>query len=178
MGQLKHLTLIWRFKIGQGLHSSYICKMKKERLFVYGSLMGGIQSPIATYLKSNSIFLGEGKVNGILLDIGHYPGLVYEPQSKKSVLGHVFELNNATTMLPNLDHYECVGLTFESPNQYRRESIQVLLDKEKISCWAYLYNLPIAGIKVIESGNYLAYFEQNEAYQKFVSSLNNFDRPI
>ncbi len=152
--------------------------MKKERLFVYGSLMGGIQSPIATYLKSNSIFLGEGSVNGRLLDIGHYPGLVYEPQNEKTVVGHVFELNNPKEMLPNLDHYECVGPAFESPNQYRRESIQVVLNKETIVCWAYLYNLPIEGIKVIESGNYLAYFEQNEAYQQFVSSLNNFDRPI
>jgi len=152
--------------------------MNKDRLFVYGSLMGGIQSPIANYLKSNSTFLGEGTVNGTLLDIGHYPGLVYEPKSEKRVLGHVFELNDAQAMLPNLDHYECVGPAFETPNQYRRASIKVLLNNQLVDCWAYLYNLPIQGIKIIESGNYLAYFEENEAYQKFVSSLNNFDRPI
>lgn len=152
--------------------------MNKERLFVYGSLMGGIQSPIANYLKNNSTFLGEGRVKGTLLDIGHYPGLVYQADSTKSVVGHIFELNNPTEMLPNLDHYECVGPAFEQPNQYRRALIKVLINKEIIDCWAYLYNLPIEGIKVIESGNYLAYFEENEAYQKFVASLNNFDRPI
>ena len=117
-------------------------------------------------------------MNGTLLDIGHYPGLVYESPSKKKVLGHVFELNDAPKMLPNLDHYECVGPAFETPNQYRRELVKVFLNNQEIDCWAYLYNLPIAGIKVIESGNYLAYFEENEAYQKFVASLNTFDRPI
>lgn len=140
--------------------------------------MGGIQSPIANYLKGNSAFLGEGKVNGLLLDIGHYPGLVYEQHSEKRVVGHVFELNNAQEMLPNLDHYECVGPAFEEPNQYRRELVQVELDGKKLDCWAYLYNLPIEGIKRIESGNYLAYFEENEVYQQFVASLNNFDRLI
>ena len=152
--------------------------MKKDKLFVYGSLMGGIQSPIANYLKSNSTFLGEGTVKGLLLDIGHYPGLVYKPQSEKNVIGHVFELNDAIAMLPNLDHYECVGPNFETPNQYRRAEVKVLLKEQTIACWAYLYNLPIEGIKIIESGNYLAYFEENEAYQKFVASLNNFDRPV
>jgi len=152
--------------------------MKTDKIFVYGSLMGGIQSPIATYLKSNSTFLGEGKVNGLLLDIGHYPGLVYKPQSEKRVVGHVFELSDAKAMLPNLDHYECVGPNFEEPNQYRRALIQVFLDGLLMDCWAYLYNLPTEGIKIIESGNYLAYFEENKAYQQFVASLNNFDRPI
>jgi len=152
--------------------------MKRDKLFVYGSLMGGIQSPIATYLKTNSTFLGEGYVNGSLLDIGHYPGLVYEPSDEKKVIGHVFQLNNSKEMLPNLDHYECVGPAFESPNQYQRAVVKVFLNKEWTDCWAYLYNLPIEGIKIIESGNYLAYFEENEAYQKFVASLNNFDRPI
>ena len=140
--------------------------------------MGGIQSPIATYLKSNSTFLGEGKVNGLLLDIGQYPGLVYERDSEKRVVGHVFQLNNPTEMLPNLDHYECVGPAFEAPNQYRRELVKVELNDEIIDCWAYLYNLPIEGIKRIESGNYLAYFAENEVYQQFVASLSNFDRPI
>ena len=140
--------------------------------------MGGIQSPIANYLKSNSDFLGEGYVNGFLLDIGHYPGLVYKPNSEKQVIGHVFQLNQPKEMLPNLDHYECVGPAFASPNQYRRELIEVNLNGEQFSCWAYLYNLPVAGIKVIESGNYLAYFQENEAYQKFVASLNDFNRPI
>lgn len=152
--------------------------MKRDKVFVYGSLMGGIQSPIAKYLKSNSTFLGEGKVSGLLLDIGHYPGLVYEPESEKRVVGHVFELKDPTEMLPNLDHYECVGPAFEEPNQYRRILIAVSLDGELMDCWAYLYNLPIEGIKIIESGNYLAYFEENLAYQQFVASLNNFDRPV
>ena len=149
-----------------------------DKLFVYGSLMGGIQSPIATYLKSNSIFLGEGFVNGLLLDLGHYPGLVYNENLKTEVVGHLFQLKQPKEMMPNLDHYECVGPKFEMPNQYRRELIEVKLNQEKVECWAYLYNLPIEGIPIIKSGNYLTHFQQSQKYQSFVASLYDFNRKI
>jgi gamma-glutamylcyclotransferase (GGCT)/AIG2-like uncharacterized protein YtfP len=152
--------------------------MKSDKLFVYGSLMGGVQSPIAKYLKSNSDFLGEGLVRGQLLDLGYYPGLVAEENSEQMVTGHVFQLRKAQEMLVKLDYYENVGPSFPRPNQYRRSLLPVFLNQEKINCWAYLYNLPIAGIPLIESGNYLEYFKQNEAYQRFVASLNDFSRNV
>ena len=74
--------------------------MKTDKLFVYGSLMGGIQSPIATYLKLNATFLGEGLVKGLLLDIGHYPGLIYDRANSKQVVGHVFQLKKPVEMMP------------------------------------------------------------------------------
>ena len=150
--------------------------MEKNKLFVYGSLMGGIQSPIANYLKSNSHFLGEGLVNGRLLDIGKYPGLVYQPTGKSKVVGHVFQLGNPKEMLPNLDYYECVGEGFAAPNEYRREIISVALRDQRLDCWAYLYNNDTTNLKEIASGNYLEYFKQNADYQHFVNSLNDFSR--
>ena len=150
--------------------------MKTDKLFVYGSLMGGIQSPIATYLKSKSTFLGEGFVYGQLYDIGKYPGLVEDNQAKSKVLGHIFQLSNPTEMLPNLDYYECVGEGFAAPNEYRREAITVHLKGKKEFCWAYLYNASTTHLKQIESGNYLAYFQKNQKYRDFVDSLNDFSR--
>ncbi len=150
--------------------------MKTDKLFVYGSLMGGIQSPIATYLKSKSTFLGEGYVYGKLYDIGKYPGLVDDKQSKNKVLGHIFQLSNPIEMLPNLDYYECVGEGFEAPNEYRRETITVHLKNEQELCWVYLYNSLTTDLKQIESGNYLAYFQENPKYQNFVQSLTDFSR--
>lgn len=152
--------------------------MKENKLFVYGSLMGEIQSPIANYLKSNSAFLGEGTVQGTLLDLGHYPGLIYDKLATSRVVGHIFQLNQVEEMLIHLDHYECVGEAFESPNQYRREIVQVQKEGKIINCWAYVYNLPFEGLKIIDSGNYLTYFQENAVYQQFVNSLNNFNRPI
>lgn len=150
--------------------------MKTDKLFVYGSLMGGIQSPIATYLKSNSTFLGEGTVNGILLDIGKYPGLIAQTDTENRVVGHIFQLNAPLEMMPNLDHYECVGDAFPQPNQYRREIITVALNEEEYPCWVYLYNWRYEDLTIIESGNYLEYFQQNKNYQQFVKSLNDFSR--
>ena len=150
--------------------------MKSDKLFVYGSLMGGIQSPIATYLKSNSDFLGIGYLSGALYDLGQYPGLVYEKNGQRTVTGHVFQLNNPIEMLPNLDHYECVGEGFEAPNEYIREIVPVNQNGAILNCWTYLYDWSTEGLDIIESGNYLAYFQQNEQYQKFVRSLNDFSR--
>ena len=155
---------------------AYLCMMKTDKLFVYGSLMGGIQSPIATYLKSNSVFLGAAVVAGYLLDIGKYPGLVYLEQGDSKVFGHLFQLNNPVEMLPRLDYYECVGPEFEKPNQYRRELISCSLDEQSMNCWAYLYNLSREGLPVIASGNYLEYFKTNKAYQAFVVTLTDFSR--
>ena len=129
--------------------------MKADLLFVYGSLMGGIQSPIATYLKSKSTFLGEGQVFGKLYDIGKYPGLINDTSLKSKVIGHVFQLSNPIEMLPKLDYYECVGEGFAEPNEYRRDPIPVFLNGEKLDCWAYIYNAPTTNLKQIESGNYL-----------------------
>ena len=150
--------------------------MKTDKLFVYGSLMGGIQSPIANYLKSKSTFLGEGFVYGQLYDIGKYPGLLYDNQLPSKVIGHIFQLSNPAEMLPNLDYYECVGEGFEPPNEYRREAITVHLNGENLLCWAYLYNSATDNLHQIESGNYLAYFQQNQKYQDFVNALNDFSR--
>ncbi len=150
--------------------------MKTDLLFVYGSLMGGIQSPIATYLKSKSTFLGEGYVFGKLYDIGKYPGLIYDVTLDSKVIGHIFQMNNPIEMLLNLDYYECVGEGFAEPNEYRRDEIPVFLDGKKLTCWTYIYNVPTTNLKQIESGNYLAYFKENPKYQHFVQSLNDFSR--
>ena len=148
----------------------------RANLFVYGSLMGGVASPIATYLKSNSYFLGEAVVEGILYDLGQYPGLIPSIGCGTWVKGHVFELSNAKEMLPVLDNYEGSGAAFLQPTEYIREKIQVVLNDQPLTCWAYQYNYPTDQLTIIESGNYLQYLQENEAYQAFVSSQVDFNR--
>jgi len=148
----------------------------KANLFVYGSLMSGISSPIATYLKSNSVFLGEAVVEGILYDLGQYPGIIPQTGCNKWVKGHVFELSDAAKMLPVLDKYEGSGATFTQPTEYVRKQIQVLVNKQSVSCWVYQYNYSTDDLKVIASGDYLAYLEENKDFQQFVNSQVDFNR--
>ena len=145
-------------------------------LFVYGSLMGGVRSPIATYLKSNSTFLGEARIEGTLYDIGKYPGLIAQAGSGRWVKGHVFQLSDPKTMLPILDKYEGVGEGFSVPTEYVRVPTDIVLKKEKMACWVYQYNYSIKQLPIIESGDYLQYFETNKAYQEFVYSQVNYTR--
>ncbi|MEM1123934.1 MAG: gamma-glutamylcyclotransferase family protein [Bacteroidota bacterium] len=152
--------------------------MTTPYLFVYGSLMSGITSPIATYLKENSRFIGEGWVKGRLYDMGNYPGLVTDESTNTKVIGHIFQLDDPNEMLPNLDHYECIGSDFSEPHQYRRETISVKTANQTFSCWAYLYNWDTQNLALIESGNYLQYFKENQRYQDFVRSLNDFSRNV
>jgi len=146
-------------------------------LFVYGSLMGSISSPIANYLKNNSQFLGEAFLEGTLYDIGKYPGLIPQPNIGRWVKGHVFQLSNPKEMLLVLDRYEGLGEGFPEPTEYLRVPTQVLLNKETIACWVYQYNYSTEQLSIIESGDYLQYFKTNKAFQEFVQTQVNYTRP-
>ena len=145
-------------------------------LFVYGSLMSGVATPIATYLKSNSIFLGEAKLEGKLYDLGKYPGLVPEVGCGQWVKGHVFELSDAKKMLPVLDKYEGTTIAFEQPTEYIRVEASVQLNNQAVTCWLYRYNYPTDHLSLISSGDYLAHLSETPAYQEFLRSLVDYTR--
>ena len=138
--------------------------------------MSGVATPIATYLKSNSIFLGEAKLEGRLYDLGKYPGLVPVEGCGQWVKGHVFELSNAESMLPVLDKYEGTTAEFEQPTEYVRVETSVELNKEAITCWLYQYNYPTDHLSLIASGDYLAHLSMTPAYQNFLRSLVDYTR--
>lgn len=148
-------------------------------LFVYGSLMNTIQSSIARFLQDNSIFIGEGYVQGYLYDLGHYPGMVADKNASGKVVGHIFQLKEPEKVLPVLDEYEAIGEQFSQYEEYVRKEVPVLLsesenvgkEKETMQCWAYLYNLPTEHLRSIPSGNYLEYLKNNESYQRFIDSV-------
>ncbi len=138
--------------------------------------MSGVATPIATYLKSNSTFLGEAKLEGRLYDLGKYPGLVPAEDCGNWVKGHVFELSNAASMLPVLDKYEGTTTEFEQPTEYIRVEASVQLNTQVISCWLYRYNYPTDQLSLIPSGDYLAHLAETPAYQDFLRSLVDFTR--
>ncbi len=148
-----------------------------DRLFVYGTLMSGLVTPIATYLKENSVFLGEALLEGVLYDIGNYPGLLPKEASNSWVRGHVFQLFNAKEMWPIVDRYEGIGPEFPTPMEYIRVEVPILLKEETINCWVYQYNYSIEKFPIIRSGNYLAHLKESKEGQEFLKNLSGFTRP-
>ena len=95
-------------------------------LFVYGTLMNDIESMIANHLKTNSFMIGEGKANGLLYDLGRYPGFVYSPEAEAQVLGHIFQMDDPEEMLRTLDEYEGITASYPVDSEYRRVLIPIV----------------------------------------------------
>ncbi|MEO0341507.1 MAG: gamma-glutamylcyclotransferase family protein, partial [Bacteroidota bacterium] len=132
-----------------------------------------VQTPIAQLLRKNANFLGEAFVAGTLFDLGRYPGLITNKQTKSKVTGHLFEIPNTELIFPVLDEYEGVDGFNPDRNgvEYRREIIEVSHQNALLTSWTYLYNLPTKGLKIIESGNYLEYLQKNREYQRFINQI-------
>ena len=126
-------------------------------LFVYGTLLKGMPTPMANFLGENASYIGEAYVPGLLVDLGRYPGAIYQPDAETLIYGHVFYLNKPDATLKILDRYEDAGIGQGSRTEYRREQVPVMMGDEAILCWIYLYNLDPIGLPVIPEGNYLEF---------------------
>ncbi len=117
---------------------------------MYGTLLD-MDNEYAIYLKNNSEYYTSGKIRAELYDIGEYPGAVLSSQSKTGVKGRVLKINNPAEVLTVIDGYEGFGENQPQPNEFIRTEIGVETEVGKVVCWVYLYNLPVAGLKQIES---------------------------
>jgi len=142
-----------------------------DLIFVYGTLLQGIQSNVAQYFHTNASFIGEGLMEGELYDLGMYPGAVYTSESDSKVYGHIFQLKNPTTVLQVLDQYEGCPPDRPQPTEYIRKLVPIFLKNEKKECWVYVYNLPTDKKEKITSGNYLTFIKNNERHQGFIDSV-------
>lgn len=133
-----------------------------HRLFVYGTLLTGLENQFAHYLQNHSKYVGKGYFFGHLYDVGHYPGAIYDPESEEKVEGDIILLNNDKEILSVLDAYEGVGSTHPQPNEYRREIIVVYHGEQPLHCWTYLYNHPVQYLIKIHPGNYIRYLHDRQ----------------
>ncbi len=126
-------------------------------LFAYGTLLLA-GNEFANYLNQNCSFYGPGKVEGILYDIGHYPGIILLPGREQFVNGNIYLLNDPETTLKVLDHYE--GITDDDqPDEYMRKITAIETNDRTLDCWIYEYNFPVDGLKQITSGDYIKYLD-------------------
>ena len=108
------------------------------RIFVYGSLRTKQGN---SHWMTNAQLLGNYTIeNYQLYSLGHYPGAV---PGNGTVHGEVYRIDNAT--LAELDALRSRG------GEYARQLIQTPYG----SAWMYVYQRPVDGLTLIESGNWL-----------------------
>lgn len=127
----------------------------QNHIFVYGLLKSMYDNEPARFIRENCSLIGEGYFPGKLIDIGTYPGAIYQKDSPTKVHGEVFRIDrNEIELVKYLDQFEGVGAQFEEPNEYVRKLIPIQMEENEIDASCYLYNWPIEGKVIIESGRY------------------------
>ena len=127
--------------------------MKSAFLFVYGSLLDE-DNEFAVYLKDNSKFYSTGKVRGRLYDIGEYPGAILSAEGDEYIYGNILEIDTPEKVFKLIDDYEGYGGEQSWPNEFIRVLIDIETGSGAVSCWIYLYNLPVNGLRDIKGGRY------------------------
>ena len=107
------------------------------------------------FMRKNCTLLGEGFFQGTLLDLGTYPGAIYDKFSEYKVFGEIFEIQkNKKELVAYLDRFEGVGEEFTRPNEYVREVIPIETHNGTLHASCYLYNLDWNEKMIIYSGKY------------------------
>ena len=139
-------------------------------VFVYGTLLRGMQRSTAL---RGARFLGLGEVNGVLLNLTHYPGLM---AGNGRVSGELYEVDNDT--LKTLDRIEGYEPNDPQESLFVRTPLEVTsLDDGHIrKAWTYLYNQDASSFPAIASGDYRRQIEvflnDDTFYIAYGSNLN------
>jgi gamma-glutamylcyclotransferase (GGCT)/AIG2-like uncharacterized protein YtfP len=119
---------------------------KNDLLFVYGTLRVGESAD----LSANTLgeYLGEDCINGLIYNLGWYPGVVTQSMAfdpgKPAVRGDVFRIG-CDSMVGQLDSYEGY------PNLYDRIET---MTAGGLHVWVYTYNHDVNPDNLIASGDW------------------------
>jgi len=122
-------------------------------LFIYGTLMPGLRLEAEM---RGARFVGAAQIQGRLVDVGRYPGLL---PGEGSVVGEVYEVDDAH--LARLDAVEDMVPGDCAASQYWREEVTVHsgpLQGERVQ--TYVYNRPVDGCRPIAHGDYRRYIRE------------------
>ncbi len=111
-------------------------------LFVYGTLHPDRAPAAMREITREFVLLGAGTVNGRLLDLGDYPGLVLDSLPGQTVRGHIFAFPPES--LPALDAYE--GFLPDDPDGSLFVRRQIAVTRESgvpEMHWVYEYCCPV-----------------------------------
>lgn len=129
-------------------------KQQGERLFVYGTLRRGFS--LHPYLRKSAVrYLGKGKIQGSLYDLGEYPGAVPSSSPHREIEGEVYELLDAKKQLEELDRIEEFHPDRPEDSLFVRRVSVVRLDKgRRFKAWVYFLARRPSKARPIHSGNY------------------------
>ena len=121
-------------------------------LFAYGTLMRGHRSHGLLESRLRRIH-GEARIEGAaLVQIDWYPGLVLG--SDGSVHGELYEVDDAPSLLSELDAYEDF-LGYGHPDSlYRRSLVNALTERGATLAWTYIYLGDPSAFPLISSGRW------------------------
>jgi gamma-glutamylcyclotransferase (GGCT)/AIG2-like uncharacterized protein YtfP len=131
------------------------------QLFVYGSLRSGFKSPAYEYISRFFHLAGEGKVKGVMADLGEYPAAV--PSNDGLIVGELYtikEVDEFSWAIAQLDDYEGVIVEHGEQPLYYRAVTEVFIHDRTVPAWVYWYNGDISGKPVIASGDILEYISR------------------
>jgi gamma-glutamylcyclotransferase (GGCT)/AIG2-like uncharacterized protein YtfP len=129
--------------------------MTSQLLFVYGTLKSDASNVNAQYLHQHARLLGEATWEGSLYLVRNYPGAVRSQLQGDLVLGELWELSNPEELLASLDEYEECSPTSPLPHEYERSIESILFRGEFVKAWVYIYQLDIAPLQKISTGNFV-----------------------
>jgi len=112
-----------------------------QHLFVYGTLHPDRAPAEIAATVRRFILIGPATVTGRLLDLGHYPGVVFGSAHNDIIPGTVFALPDDPAILTALDRYEDFRPADPANSLFiRSECTVTLANGNTIACWIYLYN--------------------------------------
>ncbi|MBI3991639.1 MAG: gamma-glutamylcyclotransferase [Candidatus Lambdaproteobacteria bacterium] len=130
--------------------------MTREHVFVYGTLRRGAGHPMHETLARMSQFVGLAHYQGVLYDLGPYPGAVRDPRGRSTVWGELYAVLPGQPLLSMLDRYEgCTSLD-PKPHVFLRDRVTVTRDDGTVEqAWIYLYAGALTRARHIPGGDYL-----------------------
>ncbi len=126
-------------------------------LFVYGTLRSDLRHKAHEYIARYFSLVGKAKVRGRLYDGIEYPHGVPDA-GDHFITGELYEIKNAGEFeqaMQVLDEYECSYDPPDEPTLFRRELADIFYNDGIVKAWIYWYNRPVAGKKLIPSGDLL-----------------------
>lgn len=125
-----------------------------DRVFFYGTLMTGFDRRRRAGIDPMLAFVGRGRIQAALFDLGIYPAAVPDPDGV--VWGEVYRAIDLEGALTGLDDIEGYRPDDPESSLYLRVDVPVVYeDGSSEPAWVYFYNAPLGRAERIASGDYL-----------------------
>mgnify|MGYP002039432243 CR=1 FL=1 len=129
---------------------------KTDHIFFYGTLMRTFPLRARVGIDDWLEYVGDGRVPGLLFDLGTYPGLVTDACSE--VRGEVYRILSPAKLFNRIDPIEDYHVMAPSDGQYIRQTMDATLDDGRaITVWCYVFNHPLPLSGRIKDGDYRHY---------------------